>query len=238
MGERANLESERSAVIFDKHPLWLDAMRRLIASVGITAVGQTTDCDHAAALLKEHQVDLFIAGIDPLEPNQIACVRAARQGHPGLKSIVLADSTDSESIEAAFVAGATLYCAKTAIQEDLASAIRQLFDRSIYTSLEAGCFPTAPRGAEEWEHASANLTQRELEILRLAAEGSSNSQLAQMLWVTEQTVKFHLSNIYRKLNVTNRTEASRWAQVNGLLPLRPQEQSAQASVAAVGRLGA
>src|SRR5206468_12815783 len=62
------------------------------------------------------------------------------------------------------------------------------------------------------------LTRRELEILRLVAEGHSNLQLAQMLWVTEQTVKFHLSNIYRKLQVANRTEASRWAQLNGLLP--------------------
>ena len=68
------------------------------------------------------------------------------------------------------------------------------------------------------------LTQREFEILRLVAEGHSNAELARMLWVTEQTVKFHLSNIYRKLDVSNRTEASRWAQLNGLLssetPLR------------------
>jgi DNA-binding CsgD family transcriptional regulator len=49
------------------------------------------------------------------------------------------------------------------------------------------------------------------------AEGHSNAALARKLWVTEQTVKFHLSNVYRKLDVTNRTEASRWAQLNGLL---------------------
>jgi DNA-binding CsgD family transcriptional regulator len=66
-----------------------------------------------------------------------------------------------------------------------------------------------------------NLTRRELEILRLVAEGDSNAELARMLWVTEQTVKFHLSNIYRKLDVSNRTEASRWAQVHGLLEARP-----------------
>jgi DNA-binding CsgD family transcriptional regulator len=65
---------------------------------------------------------------------------------------------------------------------------------------------------------SPELTRRELEILQLVAEGHSNSQLAKMLWVTEQTVKFHLSNIYRKLDVANRTEASRWAQLHGLLP--------------------
>ena len=70
------------------------------------------------------------------------------------------------------------------------------------------------------------LTRRELEILTLVAEGHSNAQLARMLWVTEQTVKFHLSNIYRKLNVSNRTEASRWAQVHGLLPLSSQSTAA------------
>ena len=73
------------------------------------------------------------------------------------------------------------------------------------------------------------LTKREREILQLVAEGHSNSQLARMLWVTEQTVKFHLSNIYRKLDVANRTEASRWAQLHGLLEQTPAE-----SVAAEG----
>ena len=73
----------------------------------------------------------------------------------------------------------------------------------------------SPGGAAASRH---SLTRRELEILQLVAEGHSNSQLARMLWVTEQTVKFHLSNIYRKLSVSNRTEASRWAQFHGLLP--------------------
>jgi len=62
-----------------------------------------------------------------------------------------------------------------------------------------------------------DLTRRELEILQLVAEGHSNTQLAKMLWVTEQTVKFHLSNIYRKLDVPNRTAASAKANSLGLL---------------------
>jgi len=61
------------------------------------------------------------------------------------------------------------------------------------------------------------LTKREQEILRLVSEGKSNGEVARKLWVTEQTVKFHLSNIYRKLGVTNRTEAGRQAQLIGLL---------------------
>jgi DNA-binding NarL/FixJ family response regulator len=61
------------------------------------------------------------------------------------------------------------------------------------------------------------LTTRELEILGAVAEGNTNARIGRQLWVTEQTVKFHLSNIYRKLGVSNRTEASRWAQLNGVL---------------------
>ena len=62
---------------------------------------------------------------------------------------------------------------------------------------------------------------RELEVLELVAAGSTNGEIARKLWVTEQTVKFHLSNIYRKLEVGNRTEASRYAHVNGLIGGEP-----------------
>jgi|1186.fasta_scaffold52111_1 DNA-binding NarL/FixJ family response regulator len=65
--------------------------------------------------------------------------------------------------------------------------------------------------------ADCPLTPRELEVLRAAAEGHTNAGIGRQLWVTEQTVKFHLSNIYRKLGVSNRTEASRYALVNGLV---------------------
>ena len=61
------------------------------------------------------------------------------------------------------------------------------------------------------------LTDRELEILRLVAEGHTNGRIARELWVTEQTVKFHLSNTYRKLGVANRTEASRYAHMHDLV---------------------
>ena len=61
------------------------------------------------------------------------------------------------------------------------------------------------------------LTRRELEVLRLVARGATNRAVAATLWVTDQTVKFHLSNVYRKLGVRNRFEAARWAWENGLL---------------------
>jgi DNA-binding CsgD family transcriptional regulator len=71
-----------------------------------------------------------------------------------------------------------------------------------------------------------DLTPREVEILQLVAQGLSNSELAERLWVSDQTVKFHLSNVYRKLNVESRAKASRWAAVNGLLASREVRDSA------------
>ena len=118
--------------------------------------------------------------------------------------------------------------------DDLASAIRQAFDHSIY--LARGHNGKRQRARESIEEAWG-LTRRELEILTLVAEGHSNAQLARMLWVTEQTVKFHLSNIYRKLNVANRTEASRWAQLHGILPDAPGTHAQQAAVGEAYRTG-
>ena len=214
---------ERAAVILDRHPVWLDAMDQLVAGVGIEVAGRATDVDEALALIEEHRPDMFIAGIDA-STDHVSCVRRAKQAQPDLKAIVVSDDADTEAIEAAFAAGAAIYCVKTAEQEDLASAIRQVFERSIYIANGNGNgYEPAPRPSIEAESVAHELTRRELEILRLVAEGHSNSQLARMLWVTEQTVKFHLSNIYRKLKVANRTEASRWAQLNGLLPAHREE---------------
>ena len=74
-----------------------------------------------------------------------------------------------------------------------------------------------PPRRPELDASHQRLTPRELEILRLVAAGASNGRIARQLWVTEQTVKFHLSNVYRKLGVANRTEASHYAHVHELI---------------------
>src|SRR3954447_20572471 len=211
----------RSAVLLDPHPLWLTAMEKLLMEVGITVVGRATGGDQAVDLVAEHRPDVLVAGVDVGNPDQVTCIARAKQIHPEMKAVVVDDCADPVQIDAAFAAGAAVYCVKTAEQDDLASAIRQVFERLIYLATGAPSAADAVRPSTSTEVASRDLTRRELEILRLVAEGSSNSQLAKMLWVTEQTVKFHLSNIYRKLDVANRTEARRWAQLHRLLPANP-----------------
>ena len=210
-------DGERTAVILDRHPLWLEALARLLDKVGVTVVGTTTSPAEALNLIEQTRPALFIAEYDSIEQSEegLASLRHAASSNPDVHSVVLSTQDDPRHIEAAFAAGASMYCVKTAEPEDLASAIRQAFQSSIYY---AGARGRQSNSAAAESDDAPSLTKREVEILQLVAEGHSNSQLAKMLWVTEQTVKFHLSNIYRKLGVANRTEASRWAQLHGLLP--------------------
>ena len=206
----------RTAVLVDQHPLWLDTVAQVVGRVGVQVVGKATSSSSGLALVEELGPRLLITGIKMAsgELDGITFVRQARERRPDLRAIVLSMYDDSQHIEAAFAAGAAAYVLKTAHPDDLTSAIRQAFDHSIY--LAGGARPAAaPAPATSPD--TPGLTRRELEILQLVAEGHSNAELARMLWVTEQTLKFHLSNIYRKLDVANRTEASRWAQLRGLL---------------------
>ena len=208
--------NETTAVLLDPYPLWLDAVEQVLSRNEVSVVGRTTEPSEALAMVEELQPSVFVA-----EPGSgdFGVVREACERARGVKAIVLSSETDPAHIDAAFAAGAVAYVLKTAHQDDIRVAIRQAFEHSVFvrTPTVTEGMGTAVVAKPVASDVVAALTKRELEILQLVAEGHSNSQLARILWVTEQTVKFHLSNIYRKLDVANRTEASRWAQLHGLL---------------------
>jgi DNA-binding NarL/FixJ family response regulator len=215
------------AVLLDPHPIWLDAVELVLDRVGVTVVGKTSSGSEAIQLVEDRKPDLLTLEIDPLpgEPGGLDVLRQVRSTTPELRAIVLSSRHDTGHIDGALAAGASAYVVKTAHPDDVASAVRQAFDHSVFMpGAVTVTAAAAPEVAVQTER-PGGLTRRELEILKLVAEGHSNAALARMLWVTEQTVKFHLSNIYRKLDVTNRTEASRWAQVNGLLSAEPSAQT-------------
>jgi DNA-binding NarL/FixJ family response regulator len=214
---------QRTSVLFDSHPLWLDAIEPVLRSLGVAVVGRTTSPENALELVENNRPDMLICEMSTLDGGMTgaALIRACIERVSGLRVIVLGASRDDVQIDAAFEAGAVAYALKTARAEDVAATVRQAFDHTIFFARTAstngdaaGRIPALePDRAEEL----LSLTRREREILALVAEGHSNRELARRLWVTEQTVKFHLSNVYRKLNVANRTEASRWAHRHGLV---------------------
>jgi DNA-binding NarL/FixJ family response regulator len=130
--------------------------------------------------------------------------------------IVLATSMDPDWLDAIFAAGAAGAISKATHPAALATLVRETIDGHVVHVYKSAGVARAARPATAAAEQS-RLTSRELEVLQLVASGATNGEIARKLWVTEQTVKFHLSNVYRKLEVGNRTEASHYAYVNGLV---------------------
>jgi DNA-binding NarL/FixJ family response regulator len=136
-------------------------------------------------------------------------LREAASEAPLADRLVLTIAMRDELIHAAFEAGATAIISKAVHPIAVGTILREILRGNVAQRPRPG---SRPRGASE-----CPLTSRELEILRLAAHGMTNAQIGCRLWIAEQTVKFHLSNTYRKLGVANRTEASMYARLNDLV---------------------
>ena len=148
---------------------------------------------------------------------------------PQVRLVALTSSRTAASIQELLTAGVDSAISKSILTSDFGYVLRQsgrntFFDANIGADRPivreaAAVSPPAPEIARPLAGGTSPLTTREREILALVSEGTGNKQIAKKLWVTEQTVKFHLSNIYRKLQVSNRTEASRIAHATGLISL-------------------
>lgn len=170
--------------------------------------------------------DLVVVYAGTSSASSAACLADIRRECTG-KVVLLTSDMDPTWLRNACDQGADAVVSVAVGTAGLGSLIRQIAVGAVYHPLAA---PPARAAAAAPTH--ADLTARELEILRLVAAGASNGQVAMELWVTEQTVKFHLSNTYRKLGVANRTEAAHYAHVHGLLAVEPQVAPALNVVAA------
>jgi DNA-binding NarL/FixJ family response regulator len=156
--------------------------------------------------------------IDEMERSEqtLGLIRQIRAAEEDIMVIVLTLSPEPAQLDEMFEAGASAAVSKAAHPQALATLIRETLEgRVLHLHKSAG--PARGAAVSSGGAHETLLSGRELEVLRLVAAGSTNGEIARKLWVTEQTVKFHLSNIYRKLEVGNRTEASHYAHVNGLL---------------------
>jgi DNA-binding NarL/FixJ family response regulator len=199
-------------LIADDHPLMLAGVRRTLEmSGGFSVVGEARSGPEVLPLIGRTSPDVVLLDLRMPGGDGFNCLDQIGARYPDLKVIVLSASSDLERVETAFKHGACGYVVKSIDLRDLPSAIRQALDGTAYHA--AGL----PALSQESAARAAGLTERELTIVVSVARGLANQAIAKELWVTEQTVKFHLTNIYRKLEVANRTEAARWAFTHGLL---------------------
>jgi DNA-binding NarL/FixJ family response regulator len=196
----------------DDHPLTLQGIRRVLEDVDdIVVVGEAQYGSQVLPLIGQTDPDVVMLDIRMPQLDGLACLERIRKQYPKVKVVMLSAHTDEAHITAALQRGASAYIAKTVNPLDLASALRQALDGTVYTTYVAAA------GGSDQADDDLGLTEREISMLRAVARGLSNQAIGREYWVTEQTVKFHLGNIYRKLGVTNRTEATRYAYEHGLL---------------------
>ena len=199
-------------VIADDHRLMLDGVRRALeADGGFEIVGETLDGAEVLAIVARTHPDLVVLDVRMPRMDGLACLDEIVRRFPKIKVVMLSASTSPDLIAAALRRGASAYLAKSVEPADLPSTLRQVLEGNVWSGSETSA---------EKDSTSANalgLTERESTILQALARGLSNDEIAKELWVTPQTVKFHLTNIYRKLGAKNRTQATRIAQQHGLV---------------------
>ena len=157
-------------------------------------------------LVEQEQPALVIVGIDQVDPREQQLFAQLRAVRPGLKIIVYGTDV-SRAVERSVRAGADAFVRKSAPVEDLVVALRQMTHRTIYFR---DLVANAKSDAETSISTTSVLTDREYEVIRLAASGLPRTAIAESLGLSIGTVKLHLSNIYRKLGVANRAQAVRW----------------------------
>lgn len=191
-------------VIADRHTIVAEALGILVeAQPDMTVVATATEGDVLLDSVRRLAPDVVLLCLDPREEDGLDCLERLRAEHLGVRVLVLSASCDAASMRAALEAGADGYALKTESAEHTLFAVRQVHRGQLI--LPAGAKRWLLRGAVDSE-----LSRSELAVLSVVADGLSNAAVARRLHVSENTVKFHLRNIFQKLGTRNRTGAARW----------------------------
>jgi DNA-binding NarL/FixJ family response regulator len=200
-------------LIADDHPLILAGVKQALEEDdGFEVVAETQLGSQVLPLVSQTKPDLALLDMRMPEMDGLTCLDRIREQHPKVKVVILSVSTDPELIQSILNRGASAYIVKSVNLQDLPSALRQALEGTVYSAVGL-----PERAVEDKAAKAVGLTERETTILKALARGLSNEAIGKELWVAEQTVKFHLTNIYRKLEVSNRTEAARYAYEHGLV---------------------
>jgi DNA-binding NarL/FixJ family response regulator len=198
-------------ILAEDHALMRDAVKLVFDQAeDIALVGDVANGHDLLALATRVPADFVLLDVQLPGLDGLGCLEALAAEHPHLKVAMLSAVEDRQVIESAFRRGARGYILKSVNPFDLPAAIRQIVDQTVIhlpLSGLAGATPADPPGG---------LSQKEVAVLVELCHGHTNKQIAASLWLSEQTVKFHLRNIYRKLGIKSRTEALRFAYEHDL----------------------
>jgi DNA-binding NarL/FixJ family response regulator len=209
-----DMERVLKVLVADDHPLILQGLRRTLEVCDdIDVVGEARSGGEVVPLVERRRPDVVVLDLHMPGMDGASCIAEIKRTSPEVKAIVLSASEERSSIEAATSAGASAYVIKSVSSLDIPALIRQVAaGYTVFQTPSESDGEAAPGTASE-----PGLTERELTILAAVAGGLTTKAISGELWVSEHTVKFHLTNIYRKLGVSNRSGAVRYAYEHGLV---------------------
>ena len=203
-------------LIADDHPLMLAGIRRALErGDSIEIVGEAHSGPELLDMIERRRPDVVLTDLMMPGVTGSECIDQIRTTWPDVKVVVLSACDDRPSIDAALNAGASAYVLKSVIPSDMAALLRQAANGIVFHGM-SGPRPVARSGAPQ-EREEPLLTERERTILTAIASGKTTAAISRELWVSEHTIKFHLTNIYRKLDVHNRAGAVRYGIQHGLV---------------------
>lgn len=198
-------------LIADDHRLMLHAIRLALGeNEDIEIVGEADSGPKVLPLVGQTDPDIVLLDVRMPGMDGLTVLERLRERYPKVRVAMLSAVDDPMVVKAALNRGASAFIVKHIDPRDLAAAVRQAIEGAVFQPL--GLLENGNGNGQEVE-----LSKRELTILQALQSGLSNKQIAKELFLAEQTVKFHLTNIYRKLGVNSRTEAMRYAYEHGLV---------------------
>jgi DNA-binding NarL/FixJ family response regulator len=209
-------------VLADDHHFFREGLREMLAADGMTVVGEAHDGARAIKLVRELDPDVVVLDLSMPNGSGIVAVRQIASANPDARLVVLTVSADEADVLEALAAGACCYLLKDTRADELVGSIRlaagghAVLSRDVVRALVARAH-TNNHKPERTSDVELQLTARELDVIRLIADGADNAAIGLELSISRHTVKQYVTNIFEKLGVQSRVQAAVYAVRNGLV---------------------
>jgi DNA-binding NarL/FixJ family response regulator len=208
-------------LIVDDHPVVREGIGAMLKrEPDFKIVGEASNGLEAVEQARELSPDVILMDLRMPEMDGVEAITRIKEAKPEVKFIILTTYSDDEYIFKGIAAGARAYLLKDAPRDELFKAIRAVYrGESLIQPVVASRVLDKLAELSKKNPGAETLSEREIEVLRLMAKGDSNSNIAELLSITQSTVKTHITSIFQKLNVTTRTEAVTTALKRGIIQL-------------------
>ena len=215
-----------TVLVAEDHPLMIEAIKMVLAeSEDFEVVGVAGSGMEVAGLVEQVQPDLVLLDLDLPELHGLDVVRSLSASKSPAQVVIFSAHEEPKLIDAALRGGASAFITKRIDPRDLPAALRQALEPTLFRPMQQTVLV-------DGSSAPVELTERELDVLNALTDGLSNKAIGKRLCLSEQTVKLHLTNVYRKLGVSSRTEAIAMAYGRNLVTSKTVGEPAPGPAAA------